>query len=367
MCRGVSQTRPLICYVSDLFRLHDPGPHPERPARMDAVMHAVRATHAPVEEPGPAADVDLERVHPREFLAGIRELAERGGGAIDLDTVVSERSYDAAVVASGAATAAVDAVLAGDVRAAFCLGRPPGHHAEAARAMGFCLVNHAAVAAAHARAAGVERVAVLDWDAHHGNGTQAIFWDDPECSTCRSTSTRSIRGPGAAPSGAEAGGEGATVNIPLAAGVVGAGVHGRASSTRRCRALRDFDPGLLIVSAGFDAHRDDPLCNLGLSSPAFGELTARWRHRRRPGADPGGRLRPDRPLRERLGSPHRPRLTQQRGQTPMLHAVVKAMRPLARPAGKGGLTEPQRRAVSGGRRLTGRMRPRDPRQRQHWG
>jgi len=258
--------------VSDLFRQHDPGPHPERPARIDAVMQAVRATQAPVEEAGPAAQADLERVHPPAFLAAIRELCEAGGGAIDLDTVVSERSYDAAVVASGAATAAVDAVLAGDLEAAFCLGRPPGHHAEAARAMGFCLVNHAAVAAGHARAAGVERVAVLDWDAHHGNGTQAIFWDDPavlyvslhQYPFYPGTGGRAERGRGA--------GEGATVNIPLAAGTSERGFRD-AFEYEALPALRDFGPGLLIVSAGFDAHGDDPLCNLGLSSAAFGDLT----------------------------------------------------------------------------------------------
>jgi acetoin utilization deacetylase AcuC-like enzyme len=258
--------------VSDLFREHDPGPHPERPARIDAVMHAVRAAQAPVEQAGPAEQADLERVHPPAFLAAIRQLCEAGGGAIDLDTVVSERSYDAAVVASGAATKAVDAVLAGDLEAAFCLGRPPGHHAEAARAMGFCLVNHAAVAAGHARAAGVERVAVLDWDAHHGNGTQAIFWDDPavlyvslhQYPFYPGTGSRTERGGGA--------GEGATVNIPLAAGTSERGFKD-AFEYEAVPALRDFDPDLLIVSAGFDAHRDDPLCNLGLSSASFGDLT----------------------------------------------------------------------------------------------
>jgi acetoin utilization deacetylase AcuC-like enzyme len=272
----VSQAPPFTCYVSELFREHDPGPHPERPARIDAVMHAVRAAQAPVEEAGPAAAEDLERVHPPAYLAALRELCEAGGGAIDMDTVVSERSYDAAVVASGAATAAVDAVLADDVGAAFCLGRPPGHHAEAARAMGFCLVNHAAVAAGHARAAGVERVAVLDWDAHHGNGTQAIFWDDPavlyvslhQYPFYPGTGGRADRGGGA--------GAGATVNVPLAAGTSERGFMD-AFDHEALPALREFDPGLLIVSAGFDAHRDDPLCNLGLSSAAFGDLTRRVR------------------------------------------------------------------------------------------
>jgi acetoin utilization deacetylase AcuC-like enzyme len=268
----VSQTRPFTCYVSELFRQHDPGPHPERPARIDAVMHAVRSAEAPVEEAPPAASQDLERVHPPAFLASIRELCESGGGAIDLDTVVSERSYDAAVVAAGAATAAVDAVLAGDLRAAFCLGRPPGHHAEAARAMGFCLVNHAAVAAAHARAAGVERVAVLDWDAHHGNGTQAIFWNDPNVLYVSLHQYPFYPGTGGRAERGAAAGLGATVNIPLAAGTSERGFMD-AFDYEALPALRTFDPGLLIISAGFDAHRDDPLCNLGLSSAAFGDLT----------------------------------------------------------------------------------------------
>jgi acetoin utilization deacetylase AcuC-like enzyme len=235
-------------------------------------MHAVTAAQAPVEEAGPAAAEDLERVHPPAFLAGIRELCESGGGAIDLDTVVSERSYDAAVVAAGAATAAVDAVLAGDVEAAFCLGRPPGHHAEAARAMGFCLVNHAAVAAAHARAAGVERVAVLDWDAHHGNGTQAIFWDEPDVLYVSLHQYPFYPGTGGRAERGGAAAKGATVNIPLAAGTSERGFND-AFEYEALPALRNFDPGLLIVSAGFDAHRDDPLCNLGLSSAAFGEMT----------------------------------------------------------------------------------------------
>jgi acetoin utilization deacetylase AcuC-like enzyme len=264
--------------VSDLFRLHDPGPHPERPARMDAVMHAVRATQAPVEEARPAADEDLERVHPPEFLAGIRELAERGGGAIDLDTVVSERSYDAALAASGAATAAVDAVLAGDVGAAFCMGRPPGHHAEAARAMGFCLLNHAAVAAAHARAAGVERVAVLDWDAHHGNGTQAIFWDDPDVLYVSLHQYPFYPGTGAAGEVGEGDGQGATVNLPLAVGTDEAAFLA-VFREHAVPAVERFGPDLVIVSAGFDAHMDDPLCGLGVTSEGFGEMATELRER----------------------------------------------------------------------------------------
>ena len=205
--------------MSDLFRQHDPGPHPERPARIDAVMQAVRTAQAPVEEAGPAAQADLERVHPPGFLAAIRELCEAGGGAIDLDTVVSERSYDAAVVASGAATAAVDAVLAGDLEAAFCLGRPPGHHAEAARAMGFCFFGNVAVAARHARAAyGVERVLILDWDVHHGNGTNAIFEADPSVLFVSIHEWPLYPGTGPASDVGSGAGEGFTVNLPVPGG-----------------------------------------------------------------------------------------------------------------------------------------------------
>src|SRR4029079_5706263 len=219
---------------------------------------------------------DLERVHPPEFLAGIRELCERGGGPIDLDTVVSERSYDGAGVASGAATAAVDAVLAGELDAAFCLGRPPGHHAEAARAMGFCLVNHAAVAAGHARAAGVERVAILDWDAHHGNGTQAIFWTDPSVLYLSLHQFPFYPGTGAASERGEGDGAGATVNVPLRAGT-SQGEFLAAFRGQALPALRDFDPGLLLVSAGFDAHAADPLCQLGLQADAFATMTRELR------------------------------------------------------------------------------------------
>ena len=166
--------------MTPAFRAHDPGPgHPESPQRYDAVAAAVTASGAEVVEPRPASPEALERVHDPRHLELLRRLAETGGGAIDPDTVVGPPSFDAARLASGAAVAAVNAVLDGEVDTAFCAGRPPGHHAEPARAMGFCLINHVAVAAAHARWRGVERVAILDWDAHHGNGTQAAFWRDP--------------------------------------------------------------------------------------------------------------------------------------------------------------------------------------------
>lgn len=259
--------------MTPAFREHDPGPgHPESPSRYDAVAAAVAASRSEVVEPRPASPEALERVHDPRHLELVRRLCETGGGAIDPDTVVGPRSFDAARLGSGAAVAAVNAVLDGQIETAFCAGRPPGHHAEPARAMGFCLVNHIAVAAAHARWRGVERVAILDWDAHHGNGTQAAFWRDPDVLYVSMHQSPHYPGTGMASERGEGAGEGATVNLPLAAGTT----EELFMATFRAMALppiRAFEPGLLLVSAGFDAHRADPLCSLGLSAGAFGALT----------------------------------------------------------------------------------------------
>ena len=268
----MSQTHPIICYVSEVFRGHDPGPHPERPARHDAVAEAVRAADAPVAEPAPAAAAELERIHDPGYLAAVRALCDRGGGALDPDTVVSERSFEAASVASGAAVAAVDTVLAGEARSAFACGRPPGHHAERAWGMGFCIVNHVAVAAAHARAAGVERVAILDWDAHHGNGTQAAFWEDPTVLYVSLHQYPFYPGTGAAAERGGPAGDGATLNLPLPAGTSEAGFLA-AFEDQAVPTLEAFDPGLLLISAGFDAHAADPLTDLGLTAASFAAMT----------------------------------------------------------------------------------------------
>jgi acetoin utilization deacetylase AcuC-like enzyme len=259
--------------MTPAFRTHDPGPgHPERPERYDAVAAAVTASGADVVEPRPASPEALERIHDPRLLELMRRLCESGGGAIDPDTVVNESSFDVARLASGAAVAAVNAVLDGEVYTAFCAGRPPGHHAEPGWAMGFCLVNHVAVAAAHARWRGVERVAILDWDAHHGNGTQAAFWRDPSVLYVSLHQFPHYPGTGSVSERGDGAGEGTTLNLPLAAGTT----EELFLATFRAAALpavRAFDPGLLLVSAGFDAHRDDPLCGLNLSAAAFGTMT----------------------------------------------------------------------------------------------
>ena len=262
--------------MADVFRCHDPGPHPERPARYDAVSQAVAASSAEVVE-APAAPVEaLERVHDAGYVAALERYCAAGGGQLDADTIVNDCSFEAALRASGAAMAAVDAVLAGEVGSAFTCGRPPGHHAERATPMGFCIVNHVAVAAAHARASGVARVAVLDWDAHHGNGTQAIFWTDPSVLYVSLHQFPFYPGTGSASERGEGAGAGATVNVPLRAGT-SQGEFLAAFREQAVPALRHFDPGLLLVSAGFDAHATDPLCELGLQADAFATMTRELR------------------------------------------------------------------------------------------
>jgi acetoin utilization deacetylase AcuC-like enzyme len=262
--------------MADVFRRHDPGPHPERPARYDAVSEAVAGSGAEVTE-APAAPIEaLLRIHDGDYLEALRRICAAGGAALDADTAVNEVSFEAAVHASGAAMAAVDAVLAGEIASALTCGRPPGHHAERATPMGFCIVNHVAVAAAHARAAGVERVAVLDWDAHHGNGTQASFWSDPAVLYVSLHQHPLYPGTGAASERGAGAGEGATVNIPLAPGT-GQDEFLDAFRAQALPALTGFDPGLLLVSAGFDAHAADPLADLGLGAEAFATMTRELR------------------------------------------------------------------------------------------
>jgi acetoin utilization deacetylase AcuC-like enzyme len=262
----------MTCYMHEQFEQHDPGyGHPERPQRYAAVRRAVVAAGAPIAEAQPASREALERVHAPAYLDRVEWFCAEGGGALDADTVVGEVSWPAALRAAGGAIAAVEEV-AGGATGAFSFGRPPGHHAEPGRPMGFCIINSAAVAAAHARdVLGMERVAVLDWDAHHGNGTQAIFYADPSVLYVSLHQYPFYPGSGAASERGSGAGEDATVNLPLAAGCSEEQYLG-VFREHALDALRRFGPELLIVSAGFDAHRDDPLCSLGLSSAAFGVM-----------------------------------------------------------------------------------------------
>jgi acetoin utilization deacetylase AcuC-like enzyme len=255
---------------------HDPGVgHPECPGRLSAVLKAMDEPQfrSLVRRDAPlGSKSDAARVHGGRFVAAVlASVPQSGRTALDPDTILSAASGQAALRAIGAITSAVDAVVAGEARNAFCAVRPPGHHAEPDRPMGFCLFNSIAIAARHAQAAcGIGRVAIVDFDVHHGNGTQAVVECDPTLFFASSHQFPLYPGTGAA----EETGLGNVVNAPLPAGTDGAGFR-RAFETRILPALDAFAPELVLVSAGFDAHRADPLAGLELEEPDFAWVTSR--------------------------------------------------------------------------------------------
>jgi acetoin utilization deacetylase AcuC-like enzyme len=257
--------------------LHETGPHPENAGRLRAVEAALEACDwlGLDRIQAPAADrAQLERVHDVELIDRIDAISAAGGGMIDLDTAVSANSWDAALHAAGAAASAAEQLLQGPERVAFCGTRPPGHHAEADRAMGFCLFNNAAVASAHAlEACGAQRVLVLDWDVHHGNGTEAIFADSSR--VLYSSIHQSPLYPGTGASDYVGVGEGAgyTVNLPVPPGAGGEEFLALVQHVV-VPVARRFEPDLLVVSAGYDAHRMDPLASCLLEAEDFAEMAA---------------------------------------------------------------------------------------------
>jgi acetoin utilization deacetylase AcuC-like enzyme len=266
----------ILLATAPEFLQHDTGRgHPERPARLRAVLEGIDAAGLQdalvAFEPEPAPIELVERVHPGRYLARLRELAEAGGGNIDPDTVVSDHSFDAALRAAGAGLDAVARLEAGEGDIAFCAVRPPGHHATPQRAMGFCLVNNVAVTAMALADRG-ERVMIVDYDAHHGNGTQDVFYRDPRVLYVSFHEYPLYPGTGAIGDTGEGDGTGTTVNFPFPAGTTG-DVY-RAAIDEIVRPLAErWAPTWLVLSAGFDAHRQDPLTGLALTAGDFADLS----------------------------------------------------------------------------------------------
>jgi acetoin utilization deacetylase AcuC-like enzyme len=256
---------------------HDTGVHPERPDRIRGLEASLAARDWlgwEVREAPPAIEQQLLGVHTTEHLERVRGACERGE-PLDPDTPVVPASWDAALHAAGGACALVEALVAGEAPTGFAALRPPGHHAEPDRAMGFCLLSNVAVAARHAIAAhGAERVLVLDWDVHHGNGTQAAFYDSAEVLFVSLHRWPFYPGSGAASETGIGAGAGFTLNLPQAGGS-GAEEWLAALDERALPAVRAHRPDLILVSAGFDAHREDPLGGCLLGSADFGEMAGR--------------------------------------------------------------------------------------------
>lgn len=264
------QARVLL--VDDpVFDAHVPlAYHPERPERLVAARAALDAPGIAWEKIAPkeATVEELQRVHDAQYLAELFDL-NGTSGYLDPDTFVSPRSVTAARSAAGGLVAMVDAMLDGRASQGVALLRPPGHHARRAQAMGFCLLNNVAVAAAHARARGLTRVAIVDWDVHHGNGTQEMFWNDPGVLYVSTHQFPFYPGTGALEEVGEGDGAGFTVNVPLLAGG-GDGVYRAAFERILLPILESYAPELILVSAGFDAARRDPLAEMDLNPQAFG-------------------------------------------------------------------------------------------------
>lgn len=269
-------------YTHPIFLEHiTPTGHPERPDRLRAIERILddEAFAALDRQEAPMGDEStVFYCHPRDFVERVRKAIPSDGIAvIDSDTVASPKTWQAALTAIGAANAAVDDVFTGKADNVFVAARPPGHHAEKTTAMGFCLFNTAAIAARYAQEKhGVERVAIVDWDVHHGNGTQDIFWDDPSVLYCSTHQMPLYPGTGAR----NETGAGNIVNAPLAP-ATGSDIFREAFNTRVLPAIDSFAPDLVIISAGFDAHHRDPLAEINLVEDDFDWATGQLMDRAR--------------------------------------------------------------------------------------
>jgi acetoin utilization deacetylase AcuC-like enzyme len=268
----------LLYGTHEAFALHDTGPHhPERPSRLGAVRAGIE--RAALDEavvpfaPREATDEEITRVHAPAYLEALARLCHDGGGLVDADTAVSAASWRAARLAAGTGLEAIRLLDQGLADAAFCAVRPPGHHAVPRHGMGFCLFNNIGVAAAHLADRG-ERVAIIDIDAHHGNGTQDLFWDDPRVLFVSTHQWPLYPGTGAQDETGGPHAPGLTLNLPFPPRTTG-DVYLQAFDEVIGPAVEAFGPSWILVSAGFDGHRADPLTELGLTAGDYGDIVGR--------------------------------------------------------------------------------------------
>lgn len=271
-------TKACLIY-HPIYLQHETGGHPERKERLTAILDEIEREKLDVEfiTPRPATLDQVAAVHARRYIDQVRAVCEQGGGYLDIDTVLSKDSYQAALMAAGGAISAVDAVIepagggASRFSSAFALVRPPGHHAMHNRGMGFCIFNNIAIAAKHAQSRGLKKVLIVDWDVHHGNGTNAAFYSDPSVLYFSTHQYPHYPGTGRADEVGEEGAEGSKVNVPLPSGT---GDEGYLMAFREVLLpiALEFQPEIVLVSAGQDPHKDDPLGGMRLTTDGFAAM-----------------------------------------------------------------------------------------------
>ncbi len=266
-----------VGYVYDpVYLRHDTGEHPENSRRLEAIIAMLERAglkkRLTLIEPRPATEAELTLVHDESYVARIKEVAHQGGGWLDVDTFMSPGSYDAALFAAGGAIGAVDVVMAGEVSSVFALVRPPGHHATPREAMGFCIFNNVAIAARYAlEKHGLGRVAIIDFDVHHGNGTQEAFYDDPAVLYVSAHQYPYYPGTGEIGETGRGPAEGANVNIPLPRGC-GDAEYMRVFGEVIIPVVKRFRPEFILVSAGYDAYREDGLAQMQVTVTGFARM-----------------------------------------------------------------------------------------------
>jgi acetoin utilization deacetylase AcuC-like enzyme len=264
-------TRTGIVY-HPIYLEHETGFHPENKERLTAILNRIKQENLSIEyiSPQPANLKQVAAIHDDRYIEQVKAICERGGGYLDADTVLSAKSYDAALMAAGGTCTGVDAVLDGFDNV-FTLVRPPGHHAMPNRGMGFCVFNNVAIAAKHAQTKGLEKVLIVDWDVHHGNGTNAIFYTDKTVTFFSTHQFPHYPGTGRVTEVGSDGAEGSKINVPLPAGTGDEGYVQVYKEILKPIAM-ELKPDIVLISAGQDPHRDDPLGGMNLTTRGFGAI-----------------------------------------------------------------------------------------------